>query len=157
MMFDLNTLMSGTVSAAGVRAGQAITATAVSTNSIDTRVNSLPASVDLGEFGQDLWLVVVIPVAFNNLTSLQVELISDSNANLTTSPVSHFSKAILLAGLIAGANVVRVQVPSDDYKEFLGMRYTVVGTAPTTGSVIAFLTLDAQRNVGYPGAYTLDV
>jgi hypothetical protein len=157
MQFDLNTLFSGTVAANGTRAGQAITATAISTNVIDTRVNGAPASVDLGMYGRDLWLDVVIPVAFNNLTSLQIELISDSNSNMTTSPVSHFSKTILLAALAAGANPVRVQVPSDDYKEFLAVRYTVVGTAPTAGTVIAFLTLDAQRNVGYPSGYTLDV
>lgn len=157
MMFDVNSLFSGTISANGTRAGQAVTATGISTNVLDTRINGAPALVDLGEYGRDLWLDVVIPVAFNNLTSLQIELISDSNSNMTTSPVSHFSKTIALAALTAGANPVRVQIPSDDYKEFLAVRYTVTGTAPTTGTVIAFLTLDAQRNIAYPSGFTLDV
>lgn len=157
MMFDVNSLFSGAISANGTRSGQAITATAVSTNVMDTRVNGLPALVDLGQFGQFIWLDIVVTAAFNNLTSLTITLESDSTSNLATAPVVHFSKTILLAGLTAGANPVRVQIPSDLYKEFLGVRYTVTGTAPSTGAVVAFLVLDAQANVGYPSGFSVDV
>lgn len=157
MLQDVNTLFSGAIAANGTRSAQAITATANSTNVLDMRPGGVPASEDIGVGYPSPWLVVNIVQAFNNLTSLQIDFVSDSNSNLATSPVTHFSKTVLLAGLTAGAQVVRVQVPSDDYKEFAGLKYTVNGTAPTTGSLLAFLTMDPQRNIGYPGAFTLDV
>jgi hypothetical protein len=157
MLQDVNTIFSGAISAAGVRSAQAITATAVSTNVLDTRQSGLPALVDLGVGYPTCWLIVNIVQAFNTLTSLQIDLVSDSASSLVSSPVTHFSKTVLLAGLTAGAQVVRVQIPSDDYKEFMGVKYTVNGSNPTLGSVYAFLSMDPQRNVGYPGAFTLDV
>lgn len=159
MILDAQTLFSGVINADGTRTPQAITATAVSTNTLDRAGNtvSFPTLEDEGLSGPELYFVCTVVAAFNNLTSLQVELISDSNANLTTAPVSHFSKTILLAGLTAATQVVRVQVPSDDYKRFVGARYTVVGTAPTAGSVFAFFATDVQRNVIYPTGFSIDV
>jgi len=157
MLQDVNSIFSGAIGANGARTAQAITATANSTNVMDTRLNGngAPALVDIG-VDDTPWLVVVVVQAFNTLTSLQIDLVSDSNSNLATSPVTHFSKTVLLAGLTAGAQVVRVQLPSDDYKEYLGVKYTVNGTNPTQGSVYAFLTPDPQRNIGYPSGFTLD-
>lgn len=159
MLFGLNDLLSGTVAADGTRSAQAITATAISTNVIDARQpGGTPALKDEGMFGQDLWLVVQVIQAFNTLTSLTITLESDSTANLATAPVVHFSSgAILLASLVAGFTAVRVQIPSGSYKRFVGLRYTVGGSNPTLGSVTSFLTLDAQRNLGYVGGFTLDV
>ena len=141
------------------RSGQAITASTLSTNVLDRTGNTVqfPTLEDEGLSGAELWFVVVIPQAFNNLTSLQIELISDSASNLTTAPVVHFSKTILLANLTAAAQPVRVQLPSDDYKRYIGVRYTVAGTAPTTGTVWAFFTMDINRNVIYPTNYSIDV
>lgn len=157
MLQDLNTIFSGAVAADGTRTAQAITATAISTNVLDARQpNGAPTLKDEGIFGQDLWLNVVVVQAFNNLTSLTVTFESDSASTLASAPVVHFSKTIALAGLTAGA-AIRVQVPSDDYKRYLGLRYTVTGTAPTQGSVMAFLSLDPQRNVIYPSGFTVDV
>jgi hypothetical protein len=157
MLQDVNTIFSGAIAASGTRTAQAITATANSTNVLDTRQSGLPALVDLGVGYPTVWLIVNVVQVFNTLTSLQIDLVSDSASSLASSPVTHFSKTVLLAGLTAGAQVVRVQIPSDDYKEYLGVKYTVNGSNPTTGSVYAFLTMDPQRNVGYPGAFTLDV
>jgi len=158
MLQDVNTIFSGAIAANGTRSAQAITATANSTNVLDTRLNGSgsPATADLGIVEDTLWLVVLVVQAFNTLTSLQIDLVSDSNSNLATSPVTHFSKTVLLAGLTAGATVVRVQLPSDDYKEYLGLKYTVNGSNPTQGSVLAFLTPVPARNIGYPSGFTLD-
>ncbi len=158
-MFDVNSLFSGTIAADGTRSAQAITATAISTNVIDTRQpRGTPVLKDEGIVGQEIWLNVVVVQGFNTLTSLTFSLESDSTTNLATSPTVHFSKTVALAGLTAGAQVVRVQLPSEfTYERYLGMRYTVTGTNPTLGSVIAFLSLDVQANAGYPGAFTLDV
>ena len=157
MMIDLNCLFSGSVASNGARAGQAVTATTLSTNVMDTRINGAPAVQDLGMWGEDLWLVVVVTQAFNNLTSLTITLESDSAATISVAQVVHFSKTIALAGLTAGAAVVKIQLPSDDYKEFAALRYTVNGTAPTAGAITAFLTPDVQRNVGFATGFTLDV
>lgn len=158
MMQDLNTIFSGSVAADGTRTAQAITATAVSTNVLDARQpGGAPAIKDEGISGPETWLVVQVIQAFNNLTSLTITLESDSAPGLATAPVVHFSKTIALAALTAGTTAVRVLLPSDDYKRYIGVRYTVTGTAPTTGSVMAFITLDAQRNVGYPSGFTVDV
>ncbi len=158
MLMDINSLFSGTIAADGTRSAQAITATAISTNVIDCRQpGGTPVSKDEGIVGEDLWLNVVVVQGFNTLTSLTITLESDSTANLATSPTVHYTKTIALAGLTAGATVVRVQLPSEDYERYLGLRYTVTGTNPTLGSVIAFLSLTPQRNIGYPGSFTLDV
>jgi hypothetical protein len=158
MLQDLNTIFSGAVAADGTRTAQAVTATAISTNVLDARQPAgAPTLKDEGVFGQDLWLVVQVIQAFNNLTSLTVTLESDSASTLASAPVVHFSKTIALAALTAGSTAVRVQIPSDLYKRYIGVRYTVTGTAPTTGSVMSFLTLDAQNNILYPSGFTVDV
>lgn len=158
MLFDLNTLLSGSVGSDGTRSAQAITATALSTNVLDLRQpGGAPTTKDEGLFGgKDLWLVVNVIQAFNTLTSLTITIESDSASSLASSPTTHYSKTIALAALTAGSTAVRVQLPSDDYKRYLGVRYTVTGSNPTTGSVIAFITLDPQRNVIYPSGFTLD-
>jgi hypothetical protein len=155
MLQDVNTIFSGAIAASGARTAQAITATANSTNVLDTRQSGLPALEDLGVGYPTVWLIVNVVQAFNTLTSLKIDLVSDSASSLASSPVTHFSKTILLAGLTAGAQVVRVQIPSDLYKEFMGLIYTVAGTNPTTGSLFAFLTMDPQVNIGYPSGFTV--
>lgn len=155
MLQDLNTIFSGAVAASGARTAQAITATANSTNVLDTRQSGLPALVDLGVGYPTCWLVICVVQAFNTLTSLKFDLVSDVASSLASAPVVHFSKTVLLAGLTAGTEVVRVQIPSDDYKEFLGLIYTVAGANPTLGSLYAYLTMDPQRNVGYPSGFTV--
>ena len=160
MIMDTQETFSGSIAADGyTRSGQAITASALSTNVLDRSGNTVqfPTLEDEGLTAPDLYFVAVIPQAFNNLTSLQIELISDSNPNLTTAPVSHYTKTIALAQLTAGARVLAAQLPSDDYKRYIGVRYTVTGTAPTTGTVWAFFTLDINRNVIYPTNYSVDV
>jgi hypothetical protein len=160
MILDLQELFSGTVASNGARTGQAISASGLSTNVLDRTGAAVqfPTLQDEGISGPDVFLVVNVGQAFNNLTSLQIEIISDSNSNLVTSPVSHVSVTLLLALLTAGATPARIQLPSDNYKQFVGLRYTVNGTAPTTGTLFAFLTHAIQRNVIYPTALpALDV
>lgn len=157
MILDLQSTFSGATAADGTKTAQAITATALSTNVLDLRQAAAPALVDEGIFGEQLWLVVQVIAAFNTLTSLTITLESDSASSMASSPVVHFSQSVLLAALAVGATVVRVQLPSADYKRYMAVRYTVVGSNPTLGSVLAFLTPDIQRNVIYPSGFTLDV
>jgi hypothetical protein len=159
MILDTQTVFSGAVAVDGTRTPQGpITATAISTNVLDVRNNATPALADEAlQGGGECWLIVQVIQAFNNLTSLTITLESDSATSLASAPVVHFSKTILLAALTAGATPVRIQLPSDDYKRYLGLRYTVTGAAPTTGTISAFMTFDPQRSITYPGAFTVDV
>ena len=52
---------------------------------------------------------------------------------------------------------MRALLPSGDYKRFLGLRFTVAGAAPTTGTLTANIVLDVQRNRVYPAGFTIDV
>lgn len=157
MLLDTQEMFSGAISAAGVRTAQAVTATAISANVLDLRNSSLPLLVDEG-INSAIWFVVRALAAFNTLTSLTVTLESADDAGLSSNVKVHYSSgAVLLAALVANAPLIRVQLPSDDYRRYLGVRYTVGGANPTLGSVYAFLTLDIQRNLNYPSGFTLDV
>lgn len=161
MILDTQTLFSGSIAADGTRTAQGpITATAISANVVDRAGNLalFPTLSDEGLNETDTFLVVQVSQAFNNLTSLTVTLESDSAPGLATAPVVHFSSgAIALAALTAGATIVRVPLPSADYKRYIGLRYTVSGVAPTQGTVFAFLVVGGvQRNVIYPTNFTID-
>lgn len=157
MILDLQTMFSGTVAADGTKTAQAITATAISTNVLDLRNAATPAAVDEGLVGANTWLVIQTIAAFNTLTSLTITLESDTAVGLGSAPVVHFSTgAILLAALTANTVLARVQLPSADYKRYLGLRYTVAGTNPTLGSILAYLTNGVDRNKVYPAGFTID-
>lgn len=160
MILDTQSMFSGTIAADGTRSGQAVTATAISTNVIDTRAGNSsggPTLADLGTTGTPVYLVVQVGQAFNNLTSLTVTLESDSTANLATSATVHFSSgAIALAALTANTTLLRIPLPvGANYERYLGVRYTVAGTAPTTGTVFAHLVFDHGLNTHYPAGYTI--
>lgn len=112
---------------------QAVTTTAVSTDSID-----LSLARDIGE-GQDVVFNFSVGTAFAGGTSVQFEVIVADNAALTTNPVAvGSSAAIATASLTAGKmEAVRVnpQIASLG-KRYMGARYTVVGTM-TAGTVTA--------------------
>jgi hypothetical protein len=126
-----------------VSQAQAITATAVSTDTID-----LSIARDLGVSG--LKWVVVLDQVFNNLTSLEIQAISSANANLSSANVLGSTGAIVLAQLTAGRRPIVLDLPRSILstlpvgQRYIGLNYVVVGTAPTTGQVTSSLVLDVQ-------------
>ena len=48
-----------------------------------------------------------------------------------------------------------MRLPSDDFKRYVGLRYTVTGTNPTQGALHAYLTPAPQRNINYASAVTI--
>lgn len=158
MILDLQEMFSGAVAADGTKTAQGpITATQLSTNVLDLRNNALPTLADEGIMGGEIWLIVSVAQAFNNLTSLTITLESDSAPGLATTPAVHFSQTVALAALTASSTVVRVPLPSADFQRYLGVRYTVNGTAPSAGTVLAQLVLEPQRNKIYRSGFTIDV
>jgi hypothetical protein len=160
MIMDTQETLAGSVAADGTRTGQAITATAISANVLDLRNAATPALVDEGLNSPELWLVVQAITAAaggDAAKTLTITLESDVATSLASAPVVHFSsKAITGAQITAGATLVRVQLPSDDYKRYLGLRFTV-SAGFTAFNVFGFLTMDVQRNVIYPSGFTVDV
>jgi len=125
--------------------GQAITATAAS-----TVVKEAPFADGNFAGRPKMTLMFNVSVAFNTLTSLTIALISDTAADLVTAPVTHCSRVIALADLVAGSKFV-IGVPTGEVGgEFLGVLYTVTGTNPTTGTVDCFLAIDGEEE--FPGA-----
>ncbi len=122
--------------------GQAITASAASTNLID-----ISQTVDVVP-GVPLKLRLQIDEAFNLLTTLTVAVQTDSTAAFS-SAATVVSKDIALADLTLGADF-DLGVLLGPSEQFIRLYYTVTGTAPTTGQVSAFIEVyDApEGNIG---------
>jgi len=140
MILDNYLVVSGTVPATGNITGQAFTATAVSTDTVDiTNIR------DIGE-GQDLYMMFTVVAAFTGLTSVTIDVIGATNAALSTGVVTLGS-----AGTIAQANLtanatfaVRINPALFSLgTRYIGARYTVAGTG-TAGSMCAYIVQDIQ-------------
>lgn len=159
MILDLQTMFSGSVSSAGVTTGQAITATAISDNVLDLRQSTALATADESVANREEYLVILCTVAANGADAaktLTVTLESSAAVGLTTTNTHWTSVAFTGAQLVAGFTLARILLPSDSYKRYLGLRYTV-SAGFTAFNIVAFITPDAQRNVIYPIGYTIDV
>lgn len=140
MILDNNNILSD---------GQAITATVNSTNVIDIGAAGTPfgAAVALNRdigIGTEIDLICNVTQAFNNLTSLKVALVSDDNSSLS-SPKEIASKTYALADINAVKQLkFPAEIPHGADERYLGLVYTVTGTAPTTGKITAAVVAARQ-------------
>lgn len=132
--------------------GQAITATAASTNYIDLGATGTPYGAssalvrDVGK-GCCIPLAISVPEAFNNLTSLQVSIETDDNTSFSSPTTVVLTGAIPLASLVAGYQFKAIyELPEGTSERYVRLKYTVVGTAPTTGKVTAAIVAARQTN-----------
>ena len=118
---------------------QAITADAASTNVWD----GLAAG---GAIGEEMYLVVQVDTTFTELTSLTIELATDTALPIDADSTVLASKTVLLAGLTEGETVWKVRVPREQDR-YVGVYYDVNGSDATAGAISAFLTDNIQDNV----------
>jgi hypothetical protein len=134
--------------------GQAITASAASTNNIDL---GAPATLpgpnggmlvrDIG-IGTEIPLVLSVTQSFNNLTSLTISVQTDDNAAFSSPTTVYTSPAYTLAQLAAGAkgNLLPDSIPLGTNERYVRLFYTVAGTAPSTGKITAAVAAARQNN-----------
>ena len=141
MITDRLLVVSGSNTPGSAITGQAITADAVSTNTID-----LGTARDIGE-GSDLFMVFTVVTSFNTLTSLDLEVVISANDDLSSHTVIAETNATLAnSGLVAGKQYVVALPPqiASLGQRYLGARYDVNGTNPTTGSILAEIVHNIQ-------------
>jgi hypothetical protein len=152
MITDALLWLSG---APGNATGQAVTATAVSTNTID-----LQQSRDVGE-GEELYaqfLVDTAPTAAGAAT-VRFEVITSAAANLSSPTVIVASGDIPIASLPLGARV-ELAIPPNHItplgQRYLGVRYTVSTGPLTAGTFTALINREGgSRNKNYPSGFSV--
>ena len=127
--------------------GQAITATALSTNAID-----------LGSGGRDLSrgepvrAVARAMTAFAGGASIRVDLVESDNPDLSGSSVIFTGPTTTTGAALAGASLFDAPVPKTS-KRYVGFNYAVTSGPMTAGSVTSGLVLESDSGAVFP-AYT---
>lgn len=140
MIFDRTLLFSD---------GQAITATAASTNLVDLGATGTPyggtALVRELGFGNEVELYVGVTQTFNNLTSLTISVETDDNAAFASAATVWTSPAYTLAQLATGAKyLLPDRLMAGVNERYVRLKYTVAGTAPTLGKITAGIVAGRQ-------------
>lgn len=134
----------------------------ISTNVLDTSplggVPTANGGRDLGQ-GENLYLLITVKTTVTSGGSATVDfrLRTDSNANLTTSPVDLIAtSAQAIAGLVAGKQFF-LKLPSATYKKFIGVNANIGTAVLTAGAFECEIVKDIQQNTKYAGSFSLDV
>jgi len=141
MIFDRTTQYSN---------GQAVTATAASTNIIDHLAagipygSSTPVARDLG-VGPEVPLLVQVTEAFTGATSVQVSYQTSDASNFASPETVVSTAAVPVADLKAGYQFAIAQIPFKARKRYSRLNFTVDGTA-TAGKITAGIVAAVQKN-----------
>lgn len=138
---------------------QAVTSTAISTNVVDLNQVVGPNAIqDIGA-GEDLYLIVSVPVAITDTGSdatLAVTLETDTAVGLGSSTVVLSTGTLAFAAYSpAGTVILAIRLPAFDYKRYLGIRYTVASGPFTAGAIDAFLVKDFAKFKAYASGFTV--
>ena len=139
-------------------AAQAVTATAVSTNTID-----LSQVRDIGA-GSDLYAVFTVDAAATaaGAATVNFQVVSSASANLSAPTVLVQTDAIGKAELTIGRRPIYLNIPASVLaaqpigQRYLGVQYTV-GTGPLTAGAFSCAITDTEVDVGknYPSGFTV--
>lgn len=128
---------------------QAVTSTAVSTNTLD-----LQSTRDIGE-GTPLYVVITVDeaAAASGSATVQFQLIVSANADLSSADVLIETAALGKAELTAGHKPIVLPIPPSILtaqpigKRYFGVNY-VVATGPLTAGKFSATVTDASVSVG---------
>lgn len=151
MINDAFLYLSGSPGAAG----QAVTATAVSTNTID-----LSRARDVGD-GEDVYVQIATDVAATAVgaATVRFEVITSAAADLSSPTVIVASGDIPKDSLTVGSRI-ELGIPPNHLvplgQRYLGVRYTVSTGPLTAGTFTALVNLGVQSvQKSYPSGFTV--
>lgn len=166
MILDAQNIYSGVYTLSGgtgTWVGQALTnGTTLSTNVVDHSPSLTPAGtnqnvqIGLGEPMAIVLEVSVAPVSTAGTETYTVNLLTDTAANLTTSPVTLASLTIDKATLVNTKFVL--MIPANlNFKRFSGLQYVLGGNADAAISIIAEMlpSLAIQNHQDYNSGWTI--
>ena len=116
---------------------QAITETCVSTNVLDMGYREI-------SFGTPVELFIQIAETFNNLTSLTIKIQSSKDEEFTDVVVLA-EETIVAKDLVKGATSAIKFLPKGNLG-YLRLSYTVIGSAPTEGKILAGVVAGVQES-----------
>lgn len=116
---------------------QAITETCVSTNVLDMGYREI-------SFGTPVELFIQIAETFNNLTSLTIKIQSSKDEEFTD-VVDLAEETIVAKDLVKGATSAIKFLPKGNLG-YLRLSYTVIGSAPTEGKILAGVVAGVQES-----------
>ena len=131
--------------------GQAITASAASTEYIDLGATGTPAlhstalSRDIGR-GNKVKIRVQVTETFATLTSLVVAIQTDDNSSFSSATTVLATQAIVAASLVAGYVFNLEYIPRNTDERYLRLYFTVAGSDATAGKIFAGVVADSQDN-----------
>lgn len=125
-------------------------------------LGATPAEKDVA-LGEEMFLVITTDteiITGGNAGTLLFSLMSDSTANLATSPTTHLvtpsqvtdGTDATAAVHRAGATIFAGRLPLGSYERYLGIKATIGATDITAGKINAFLTKDVSKWVALPNA-----
>lgn len=145
MIFDNTLLLSDQ---------QAVVADAASTNTIDLLATGAPfgGSPIVKDVGRsvNVPLAILVTEAFNNLTSLQIQV--QTSPDNTTWTTIETGMVVPLASLISGYSFKVInELPEGTNVRYVRLFYDITGTAPSTGKITAGVVTARQTNYSYGG------
>lgn len=148
MLLDANTILSGSLSAAGVITGQTVTGT--NTAVLSTNTYDLGVARDIGK-GEPFEIAIQVTIAPVGGTTVGFQLIQADDAALSVNVgVIVQTDAIPIASLTVGKQVPLHYDRVEPYvaRRYVGLRYQLVGTF-SAGAYFA----NFAKSIADPGTY----